>query len=97
MDGIDSEGDISGVKFSFSIGNEGGDRNIMTNIEPDPGAPTFPEPQLRSEGFKVIPVEGRVFLGRERCVWFIPRGGRFGKGIKNQSGLRGLEDSKGIM
>ena len=69
----------------------------MTNIEPDPGPPTLPEPQLRREGFKVIPVEGRVFLRGEGSIWFVSRGGRFGKGIKNQSRLRGPEDSKGIM
>ena len=69
----------------------------MTNVETNPSSFAFAKPNLRGEGFKVGPVEGRVFLGRERCVWFIPRGGRFGKGIKNQSGLRGPEDSKGIM
>ena len=97
MDGINSEGDISGVKFSFSIGKKGGGRNVMTNIEPDPGTLTLPEPQLRSEGFKVVAVEGGVFLGRERCVGFSPSGVRFGEGVKNQARLRGPKDSKGIM
>ena len=60
----------------------------MTNIKPNPGSLAFAKPELRSKGFKVVPVEGRVILGGERIVGLIlRRPGRFREGIENQSGI----------
>ena len=58
----------------------------MTNVKPNPSSLAFAKPELRGEGFKVVPVEGRVFLGGERSVWYVSGSPvRFRKGVEDQS------------
>ena len=61
LNGINRENSVSGGHFGLRTGDKGVSRHVVTNVEPDPSPFAFPEPELRSEALKVVPVEGGVF------------------------------------